>query len=92
MVKIKWHLQSKQVEKRRWDHDSDKDEESYIESKQISQTIIKVRIKWHLQAEQVENRVDLHHDSNRDKENHIESNKYHKQLWLKLNDTYRLNK
>ena len=52
-----------------------------------------VTIKWHLQAKQGENRIDLYHNSDRDEESHIESNqKYHKQLWLQLNDTYTLNK
>ena len=50
-----------------------------------------VRIKWHLQPKQVENRVDLLHDSDRGDECYIESNKYHKHLWLELNDTYSLN-
>ena len=37
MVRIKWHLQTKQVENRvDLHHDSDKDEGSHIESKQIS--------------------------------------------------------
>ena len=37
MVKIKWHLQTKEVEnKENLYHDSDRDEESHIESKQIS--------------------------------------------------------
>ena len=37
MAKIKWHLQAKQVEQKvDLYHDSDKDEESHIESKQIS--------------------------------------------------------
>ena len=37
MVTIKWHLQSKQVENRvDLYHDSDRDEESSIVSKQIS--------------------------------------------------------
>ena len=51
-----------------------------------------VTIKWHLQAKQVENRVDLYHDSDIDEKSHIEVYKYHKQLWLELNDTYILNK
>ena len=38
------------------------------------------------QTKQVKSRIDLYHNSNRD-EDHIEC----KQLWLKLNDTYRLN-
>ena len=34
MVRIKWHLHPKQVEKRvDWYHDSDRDGESHIESK-----------------------------------------------------------
>ena len=37
MLEIKWHLHPKQVENRvDLYHDSDGDEESYIESKQIS--------------------------------------------------------
>ena len=37
VAKIKWHLQAKQVEQKvDLYHDSDKDEESHIESKQIS--------------------------------------------------------
>ena len=37
MVKIKWHLQTKQVENRVFlHHDIDRDEESHIESKQMS--------------------------------------------------------
>ena len=37
MVTIKWHLQAKQVEKKvDLYHDSDKDEENHIQSKQIS--------------------------------------------------------
>ena len=37
MAKIKWHLQAKQVENRvDLYHDSDRDEESHIENKQIS--------------------------------------------------------
>ena len=37
MVRIKWHLQAKQVENRKdLYHDSDGDEEGHIESKQTS--------------------------------------------------------
>ena len=37
MVKIKWHLHAKQVENRvDFHHDSDRDEKSHIDSKQIS--------------------------------------------------------
>ena len=37
MVRIKWHLQAKQVQNRiDFHHDSNRDEESHIESKQIS--------------------------------------------------------
>ena len=44
MVRIKWHLHTKQVENRvDLYHDSDIDEKSHIESKQISWTIM-VRI------------------------------------------------
>ena len=50
------------------------------------------KIKWHLQTKNVENRVDLYHNSDRDEKCHIGNKKYHKQLWLKLNDTYTLNK
>ena len=50
-----------------------------------------VRIKWHLQPKRAENRVDLYHDSDEDDKSHIE-NKYHKQLWLELNYTYKLNR
>ena len=64
MVKIKWHLLSKQVENRVVDlnHDSYRDKQGHIESKQISWTIM-VTIKWHLLPKQVENEVDLCHDS-----------------------------
>ena len=51
-----------------------------------------VKIKWHLQSKQIENIVDLCHDGERDKTFVLKINKYHKQLWLELNDTYRLNK
>ena len=51
-----------------------------------------VTIKWHLHAKQVENKVDLYHDSDRDVEVILKVNKYQKQLWLELNDTYFLNK
>ena len=78
MVKIKRYLLPKQVENSvDSHHGSDRDEESHIESKQISLTIM-VSIKWHLLPKQVENRVDLHHDSDRGEECYIESNKYHK--------------
>ena len=53
-------------------HDSDRDEESHIESKQIS-GIIMIRIKCHLLPKQVENRRDLFHDSDKDEESHIEN-------------------
>ena len=37
MVRIKWHLHTKQLENRvDLYHDSDRDEEGYIDSKQIS--------------------------------------------------------
>ena len=36
MSKIKWHLHAKQVEKVHLYHDSDRDEESHIKSKQTS--------------------------------------------------------
>ena len=37
MIRIKWHLQSKQVENKvDLNHDGDKDEKSHIEIKQIS--------------------------------------------------------
>ena len=51
-----------------------------------------VNIKWHLQAKQVENRIDLCHNSSRDERETLKVNKHHKHLWLKLNDTYILNK
>ena len=66
MVSTKWHLRSKQVEKRvDLHHDSDRDEKGHVKSKQLWLTIMG-RIKWYLQAKQVENRVDLYHDSIRD--------------------------
>ena len=51
-----------------------------------------VGIKWHLLPKQVENRADLCHDSHRNEKVILKVNKYHKQLCLKLNDTYTLNK
>ena len=50
-----------------------------------------VIIKWHLHPKQVENRVDIYHDSDKDKKSHIES-KYHKQLRVDFNYTYKLNR
>ena len=64
MVRIKRHLQAKQVENRvDLHHNSDRDEGSHIESKQISPKIVDI-IKWHLLPKQVE-KVDLYHDSHR---------------------------
>ena len=53
-----------------------------------------IRIKWYLRTKQVENRVDLYHNSGvaNMKRVALKVNKYHKQLWLKLDDTYILNK
>ena len=66
MVRTKWHLRSKQVEKRvDLHHDSDRDEKGHVKSKKLSLTIMG-RIKWYLLPKQVENKVDLYQDSHRD--------------------------
>ena len=91
MVRIWWHSQTKQVEYRvDLYHDSDRDEESHIESKQTSQTIM-FRIIWYSQTKHVENRVDLYHDMERDERGILKVNIINNFL-LKLNDTYSLNK
>ena len=53
MVRIKWHLHTKNVENRvDLYHNSYRDEERHMESKQIFKII--VTIKWHLHPKQVE--------------------------------------
>ena len=82
LVRIKRHLLSKQFENRV--------DLIYNMIATEMKRIILVGIKWHLLSKQFES---LDYDSDRDDKRVIlRVNKYHKQLWLELNDTYSLNK